>query len=154
MDLAAELNGLAELHRSGHLSDNEFLAAKRRLLGEPAAAPATPAVLDAPPPEMLGKRRTFRSSRWSSGNLFFPDRITIGADGLHFRKGALFGSQEEHIPYHAIASLRVDHGIFLSNLNIETSGGTQPIFLNGLWKSDARAIQSAVEAHGAAVMRR
>jgi hypothetical protein len=40
--------------------------------------------------------------------------------------------------------VRVTNGVFLANLSIETSGGSQPIFINGLWKSDARQIQEAV----------
>ena len=92
------------------------------------------------------EQKAYRSSRWSSGNLFFPDRLTLAADGLHFRKGALFGSHEEHIAYRALSSLRVDHGIFLSNLTIETSGGSQPIHINGLWKSAAREVQAGVQA--------
>jgi hypothetical protein len=145
MNLTDELEKLAGLHRDGQLSDREFASAKASLLGNEAAAPL-PVVLDAPPPGVATERKTYRSSRWSSGNLFFPDRLTLAADGLHFRKGALFGSQEEHIAYRAIASLRVDSGIFLANLTVETSGGSQPVFINGLWKSAAHEIQAAVQA--------
>jgi hypothetical protein len=145
MNLTDELEKLAALHRNGQLTDGEFASAKSRLLGTDEAAPA-PEVLDAPPPDTLPEKKVYRSSRWSSGNLFFPDRLTLAADGLHFRKGALFGSHEEHIAYRAIASLRVENGIFLSDLTIETSGGSQPIHINGLWKSAARKVQAAVQA--------
>lgn len=145
MNLTDELQKLAGLHRDGQLTDEEYASAKARLLGAETAAPK-PAVLQAPPPAVVTEPRTFRSSRWSSGNLFFPDRLTLAADGLHFRKGALFGSHEEHINYRAIASLRVENGIFLSDLTIETSGGSQPIHINGLWKSAAREIQAGVNA--------
>jgi hypothetical protein len=63
-----------------------------------------------------------------------------------FRKGALFGSSEEHINYRAVASFRIKNGIFLSNVSIETSGGSQPIFINGLWKSEAKEIQDTLRA--------
>jgi hypothetical protein len=145
MNLTDELQKLAGLHEGGQLTDREFASAKARLLGAEAVAPV-PLVLDAPPPEELAERKVYRSSRWSSGNFFFPDRLTLAADGLHFRKGALFGSQEEHINYRAIASLRVENGIFLSDLTIETSGGSQPVHINGLWKSAAREIQAGVQA--------
>lgn len=146
MELTDELLKLAGLHQAGQLTDGEFAAAKSRLLGG-AAAPAAPRVLNAPPPATaLVKRKAYTSSRWSRGNLFFPDRLTVAEDGLHFRKGAMFGSQEEHINYRAVASLRVTNGIFLSNIDIETSGGSQPIHINGLWKSAAREIQAAVQA--------
>ena len=145
MNLTDELHKLAGLHRDGQLTDREFAAAKARLLGSEASTPA-PVVLDAPPPDAVREKKTYGSSRWSSGNLFFPDRLTLAADGLHFRKGALFGSHEEHIAYRAIASLKVEIGIFLADLTIETSGGSQPIHINGLWKSAAREVQAAVQS--------
>ncbi len=145
MNLTAELDKLAELHQRGQLTDGEFAAAKTQLLAADAPPPA-PKVLNAPPPAgALLKRQEYKSSRWSSGNFFFPDRLTVAEDGLHFRKGALFGSQEEHINYRAIASLRINNGIFLATMDIETSGGSQPIHVNGLWKSAAREIQAAVQ---------
>jgi hypothetical protein len=146
MNLSDELQKLAELHQNGQLSDREFSSAKSRLLGTDVPSRTIPTVLDAPPPKVEHERKIYRSSRWSSGNLFFPDQLTLAADGLHFRKGALIGSQEEHINYRAIASLRVENGILLADLTIETAGGSQPIHINGLWKSAAREVQTAVQA--------
>lgn len=146
MNLPDELQKLAGLHRDGQLTDREFAVAKTRLIGLEAPPPASP-VLAAPAPSgVRSGKKVYRSSRWSSGNLFFPDQLTLAGDGMHFRKGALIGSQEEHINYRAIASLHIKNGIFLANLNIETSGGSQPIFINGLWKSAAREVQAAVQA--------
>ncbi len=147
MNLTDELQKLADLRASGQLTDAEFAEAKRRLLAQAPTAPAavepeearsapssTPRVVD----------KTYWSSRWSKGNLFFRDSVTLSSDGISFRKGKMFGSQEERINYRAIASMRVTNGIFLANIYVETSGGSQPIFINGLWKSDARQIQDAV----------
>lgn len=63
-----------------------------------------------------------------------------------FRKGAMFGSNEEHINYQAVASIRVKNRLFLADVSIETSGGSQPIFINGLWKSEAKEIQDTIRA--------
>ena len=145
MNLTDELQKLAGLHRDGQLTDQEFASAKDRLLGAETKSP-TPAVLAAPPPPGVETGiKVYRSSRWSAGNLFFPDQLSLAGDGMHFRKGSLFGSQEEHINYRAVASLRLKNGLFLANLNIETSGGSQPIYINGLWKSAAREIQATVQ---------
>jgi len=153
INLTDELQKLAGMHRDGQLSDGEFAAAKARLL-EADARPALPTVLAAPPPTAVAtETKTYKSSRWSSGNLFFPDRLTLASDGLHFRKGALFGSEEENISYRAIASLKVNNGVFLSDLTVETSGGSQPVHLNGLWKTAAREIQAAVQAAQSASQR-
>lgn len=145
MSLTDELQKLSALHRAGQLSDAEFVAAKKRLLeaGEPEANPAPEAESDVTAP--IGfKERTYYSSRWSKGNLFFRDRLVVASDGMVFRKARMFGSSEEHISYRSIASYRVANGVFLANLCIETSGGTQPIFVNGLWKSDAKQIQDYI----------
>ena len=90
---------------------------------------------------------TYWSSRWSVGNHFFRDSVSLAGDGILFRKRRLFGPNGEHINYRAVASIRIQNGVFLSNVSIETSGGSQPIFINGLWKSDARAVQDAIRAH-------
>jgi hypothetical protein len=148
MNLPDELRKLAELHQEGHLTDQEFAEAKGRLIAESRAEPTAPpkeesAVSEAES-QIADKR--YQSSRWSSGNLFFPDSLTLASDGMLFRKGALFGSREEHINYRAVASFRIKNGIFLSDVCIETSGGSQPIFVNGLWKSEAKEIQETLRA--------
>ena len=154
MNLTDELRKLAALRQEGHLTDAEFTEAKRRLLtGGPdiptnatVRPPVREEVSTAPvsPPEF--EEATYRSSRWSSGNLFFPDSLTLARDGMLFRKGALIGSNEEHVAYESVASFRINNGFFLSDITIETSGGSQPIFVNGLWKGDARAIQDTIRA--------
>ena len=108
MNLTDELRKLADLHQAGHLTDTEFTEAKRRLIGDSTAG--TPAVTEnegatAEPVAPLPEKK-FKSSRWSSGNTIFPDSLTLAADGLHFHKGALFGSSEETISYRAVASDR------------------------------------------------
>jgi len=145
VSLTDELEKLAGLHHNGQLTDQEYASGKARLLG-PEIEPPEPLGQAAPVSAAAPGEKAYRSSRWSSGNLLFPDQLTLAGDGLHFRKGTLFGTQEEHINFRAVASLRIRHGIFLSNLNIETSGGSQPIFINGLWKSDACAVQAAVQS--------
>ncbi len=146
MNISDELRKLVELYQQGHLTEQEFAAAKSRILDKgrthPPVSP-TDQTVAAVETGGIGEK-SYRSSRWSSGNLFFPDTLTLANDGMVFRKGALVGSSEEHISYRAIASVRVRNGIFLSEICIETSGGSQPIFINGIWKSDAREIQDKI----------
>jgi hypothetical protein len=151
MNLTDELQKLADLHSEGKLTDQEFANAKAKLLSSdssaiaPARAPAEVTRASEVVPEI--EQKTYWSSRWSAGNLFFRDRLTLAGDGLTFRKGAMFSSNEEHINYRAIASIRVKNGIFLSNVTVETSGGTQPVFINGLWKSDAKELQDFIRVY-------
>jgi hypothetical protein len=149
MNIADELQKLANLRSEGNLTDGEFADAKRRLLaqaGEEGAGRTPVNEGDRAAPASPVDDERYQSSRWSAGNMFFPDSLTLASDGILFRKGRFFGSSEERISYKAIASLRVKNGIFLSSISVETSGGSQPIFINGLWKSDARKIQDSIRS--------
>jgi hypothetical protein len=147
MGITDELGKLADLRREGHLTEQEFADAKRQLLLQGDAAAPTLSkgqnerVTDGVIPI---EEKTFQSSRWTSRNLFFPDALILASDGIIFRKGSLFGSSEEHINYDAVASFRINNGILFSNVSIETSGGSQPIVVNGLWKAEAKEIQDTI----------
>jgi hypothetical protein len=147
MNITDELRKLAELRREGHLTEQEFVEAKRQILLQGHMEPN---------PQVNGRNegaahgsdqveeRTYYASRWTSGNMLFPDVITLVGDGIIFRKRSLIGSREEHINYKAVASFRITNGILFSTISIETSGGSQPIVVNGIWKSDAKEIQDAL----------
>ncbi len=140
MSITDELQKLADLHDKGKLSDQEFADAKKRLLAENGGG--VPG--DGKPTDGGMSEKTYWSSRWSAGNLFFRDSLTLAGDGMLFRKGAMFGSSEERINYRTVASVRIKNGVFLADVTIETSGGSQPIFINGLWKSQAKEIQDSI----------
>ena len=86
----------------------------------------------------------YKSNRLTSGNTLFPDEVTVADDGIHFIKHRVFGSDEEIITYGKIASVKVNSGLLFADLTIETSGGSQPIFINGLAKGDAQEIKDAI----------
>ena len=147
MSISDELSKLVELRREGHLTEQEFAEAKRQILlqGNAESQPQANG-RNAGAAEGLNQaeEKPYYSSRWTAGNLFFPDAIILVGDGIVFRKGSLFGSREEHISYKAVASFRITNGILFSTISIETSGGSQPIVVNGLWKSEAKEIQDAL----------
>ena len=84
MNLSDELRQLAELHQAGHLTEQEFADAKRRLIADGRAEQPTPPREERAVPDDVARiaEKTYQSSRWSSGNLFFPDRLTLGNDGM------------------------------------------------------------------------
>jgi len=86
----------------------------------------------------------YTSNRLTAGNLLFPDEVTVANDGIHFIKRRLLGSDEEIISYDKIASVKLKSGILFADLTIETTGGSQPIFINGLMKGDAQEIKEAI----------
>ncbi len=89
----------------------------------------------------------YTSSRLTNGNFWFPDRVTLAPDGIHFLKRRLFGSDEEIINYDQIASVKINTGILFADISIETAGGSQPIFINGLPKGGAQKIKNAIRRH-------
>ena len=140
MSITDELRKLADLHREGQLTDQEFADAKKRLLAENGGGVSA----DGKPAAGGMTEKTYRSSRWSAGNFFFRDSLTLASDGMLFHKGAMFGSSMERINYRTVASVRIKNGVFLADVTIETSGGSQPIFINGLWKSEAKEVQDTI----------
>jgi hypothetical protein len=61
--------------------------------------------------------KTYRSSSFSGGNFHYPDSLTLANDGILFRKAHLFGTNEEHVNYKAVASFQIKDGIFFPNSN-------------------------------------
>lgn len=86
----------------------------------------------------------YKASRLTSGNRIFPASITVDGNQLTYRKSRWFGSTEEAINSSHVASLRSYHGMIWSKMTIETSGGSQPIVINGLSRRAAEEIEAAV----------
>ncbi|MBT3313018.1 MAG: PH domain-containing protein [Anaerolineae bacterium] len=89
----------------------------------------------------------YKSNRLTSGNALFPDEVIVANDGIHFIKRRVLGSDEEIISYGKIASVKLKSGVLFADLTIETTGGSQPIFINGLLKGDAQEIKDAIRAY-------
>jgi hypothetical protein len=83
----------------------------------------------------------------TGGNFWFPDKVTVAADGIHFIKRRLFGSDEEIINYDQIASVKINTGVLWADITVETAGGSQPVFVNGLMKGDAQEIKDAIRRY-------
>ncbi|RMG06289.1 MAG: hypothetical protein D6731_26130 [Planctomycetota bacterium] len=94
----------------------------------------------------MSEASVYPSSRWSRGNLIFPDRIRLEQDAVVFEKRHLVGGEEESIRYEQIASVSVQRGLFLADLLFETTGGSEPVFLNGLWNRQAERAKAELTA--------
>lgn len=94
----------------------------------------------------------YRASRLTSGNRIFPARITVDGNQIRYTKNRWFGSTEEAINCQHVSSLRVWHGMIWSKMTIETSGGSQPIQINGLSRNAAEEIEAAVRKAQAAAI--
>ena len=89
----------------------------------------------------------FRASRISAGNRLFPTQVAITSDSIVQYKPKWIGHTEEVIHVAHIASVKIATGAMLSDIEIETSGGSDPIVCHGHHKSDAMKMKSLIEQY-------
>ncbi len=89
----------------------------------------------------------FRASRISRGNRLFPTQVQITPTSVVQYTPQWIGRQEESIHMAHIASVKIVTGVLLSDVLIETSGGTHPIECHGHHKQDAVRMKALIESH-------
>jgi len=87
----------------------------------------------------------FRASRLSSGNRLFPTQVLITPESVVQFKPKWIGHDEEVIHMAHVASVKISTGLLLSDLEIETSGGSDPILCHGHHKADATRMKALIE---------
>ena len=95
----------------------------------------------------------FRASRFSRGNRLFPTQVLITPTSVVQHTARWFGRHEETIHMAHISSVRIDTGLLLSNVYIETSGGTDPIACHGHRKRDATRMKQLIDEYQTAYYR-
>lgn len=89
----------------------------------------------------------FRASRISRGNHLFPTQVLIAPTSVVQYTARWIGRREETIHMAHIASVKIETGVLLSNVLIETSGGTHPIVCHGHLKGDATRMKTLIERY-------
>ena len=89
----------------------------------------------------------FRASRLSAGNRLFPTQILITPTSVVQYSPRWIGKREETIHMAHIASVKIDTGMLLANVLIETSGGADPIACHGHRKGDAVRMKQLIERY-------
>ena len=89
----------------------------------------------------------FRASRWSRGNHLLPTQVQIAPTSVVQYTPRWIGKREETIHMAHVSSVRVETGMLLSNLLIETSGGSDPIVCHGHTKGDAVRMKALIERY-------
>lgn len=89
----------------------------------------------------------FRASRLSAGNRIFPTQVLITPTSVVQYTPRWIGRREETIHMAHIASVKIETGMMLSDVLIETSGGTDPIACHGHRKGDATTMKNLIERH-------
>jgi hypothetical protein len=89
----------------------------------------------------------FRASRLSRDNHLFPTQVLITSSTVVQHKPRWIGHLEESVNLAHVASVRIETHLFLSDLYIETSGGSDPIRCHGHRKADAVAMKALIERY-------
>ena len=89
----------------------------------------------------------FRASRLSAGNHLFPTQVLITPTAVVQHTPRWIGTREETIHMAHIASVKIETGMVLSDVLIETSGGTDPIACHGHRKGDATMMKNLIERY-------
>jgi len=93
----------------------------------------------------FAKGDVFRASRLSGGNRLFPTQVLINPTSVVQYTPSWIGREEETIHMAHISSVRIQTGMMLSDVIIETSGGSDPIRCHGHWKRDADRMKALIE---------
>lgn len=88
----------------------------------------------------------FKASRWTKGNRLFPTVIEISDQSVVRRKRSWFTVNEMSIHLSRVASVRIETGMFWSDVLIESTGGTDPLESHGHTKAEARRIKELIES--------
>ena len=89
----------------------------------------------------------FRASRLSRGNRLFPTQVAITPTSVVQYTPRWIGRREETIHMAHIASVKIETGAMLSNVIVETSGGSDPILCHGHRKRDAVRMKELIERY-------
>ena len=89
----------------------------------------------------------FVASRLSRGNRIFPTQVAVTPTSVIQFKPQWLGRQEHSIHISHVASVSIDTGLLLSDVIIETSGGSEPIRCHGHRKGDAVRMKQLIEQY-------
>jgi len=88
-----------------------------------------------------------RASRWSAGKLLFPTQVAITKDSVVQYQPKWVGHDEEVIHIAHVSSVKIATGVVLADIDIETSGGSDPISCHGHLKGDAVKMKALIEQY-------
>ena len=93
------------------------------------------------------KGDVFVASRLSRGNRIFPTQVAVTPTSVVQFKPQWLGRQEHSIHISHVSSVTVDTGLLLSDVVIETSGGSEAIRCHGHHKGDAIRMKQLIQQY-------
>jgi hypothetical protein len=91
-------------------------------------------------PERVGQAETFTASRLTQDNSWFPTRIVVSPLRVSRVKSSWFSNDVESIAMTKVASFHIYSGVLWSEIVIESTGGAEPLIIQGLSNADAKRI--------------
>jgi len=88
---------------------------------------------------------TFIASRWTHGNHIFPTILEISETAVTRRKRTWFTENEMTIHLSRVASVHIQTGVMWSNILLESTGGTDPMYSYGHTREDAIRIKEIID---------
>jgi hypothetical protein len=88
----------------------------------------------------------FTASRLTSGNLLFPVQVAVFPERVARHKPRFFGHTEDSISTDLIASVKVQAGVVFADVVLDTTGGSPPVVIHGLFKKDAERLRERIGA--------
>lgn len=90
--------------------------------------------------------QALHASRLTTSNQLFPMQVAVFPERIARYKPRFFGHTEDSISTDQIASVKVQAGIVFADVVIDTTGGSPPIVIHGLWKKDAERLRQLIGA--------
>ena len=87
-----------------------------------------------------------RASRLTTTNQLFPMQVAVFPERIARYKPRFFGHTEDSISTDQIASVKIQAGVVFADVVIDTTGGSPPIVIHGLWKKDAERLRHLIGA--------
>jgi hypothetical protein len=87
-----------------------------------------------------------RASRLTTTNQLFPVQVVVFPERIASYKPRFFGHTENSISIDQIASVKIQAGVAFADVVIDTTGGSPPIVIHGLWKKDAERLRQLIGA--------
>ena len=87
-----------------------------------------------------------RASRLTTSNQLFPVQVAVFPERIARYKPRFFGHTEDSISIDQIASVKIQAGVVFADVVIDTTGGSPPIVIHGLWKKDAERLRHLIGA--------
>jgi hypothetical protein len=87
-----------------------------------------------------------RAARRAATNQLFPMQVAVFPERIARYKPRFFGHTEDSISTDQIASVKIQAGVVFADVVIDTTGGSPPIVIHGLWKKDAERLRHLIGA--------